>query len=113
MAKGKKPETNKPDGNKPAEEPPKLDEQPKPPAPAQKPDASEPKLDDEQEACDQLSKLPLGDNGVAVALKRDLRMGDKEYKAGTVIAVVEMHPECSLNYLVDAVRNGHAGAVKE
>ena len=46
-----------------------------------------------------------------LALRRDHKVGDGYWKAGTVIAEVTLKPGVELNFLVDAVRNGLAGEV--
>lgn len=54
-----------------------------------------------------LSEIPK----VRLALRRDHKVGDGYWKAGTVIAEVTLKPGVELNFLVDAVRNGLAAEV--
>jgi hypothetical protein len=44
-----------------------------------------------------------------VVLRKERQVGDNHRPAGSVLADVRLHGDCSLNYLVDAVRNGLAG----
>jgi hypothetical protein len=44
-----------------------------------------------------------------VVLRRDAQVGDQQCATGRRLARVTLEPGVSLNYLVDAVRNGLAG----
>lgn len=46
---------------------------------------------------------------IPITLKRDTKVGEIHAKFGSVIAYVELAPGVSLNYVVDAIRNGVAG----
>ncbi len=48
---------------------------------------------------------------IPVALRRDHKVGEEYWKAGRVIGEVHLPEGISLNYFVDAVRNGLAGEV--
>jgi len=73
------------------------------PKPAAKPAAAAP----------EATAKPRRREVVTVVLRKPRTIGDAELELGQVIGEVELEPGVSLNYLVDAVRNGLAGPLKE
>jgi len=67
-----------------------------------------------KEAEERLAKMQGTDGeGTMIVLRVPGKVGDRMCSEGEILGVVSLMPGVSLNYLVDAVRNGVAGARTE